>query len=347
MRIALVAPLYESVPPKFYGGTERVVAILANELVELGHDVTIFASGDSVTTAKLVPITQKSLRLDENCVDQLAPQILMVEKVFEDTSRFDLIHFHIDHVQLPYIRRHTIPALSTFHGRLDIPDLVPLYKEFREIPFSSISNSQREPLPWLNWQGTVYHGLRKDAFQFHPEHRGYLAFLGRISPEKGIENAVEIARRTGLQLKIAAKISDVDKKYFEEQIKHLFDDPFVEYVGEIDETKKDKFIGDAFATLFPIAWPEPFGLVMIESMACGTPVIAFRRGSVSEVMVEGQSGHIVTNVEEAVQAVKKLDSFDRRNCRRVFEERFLSTRMTRDYVKIYKRLIDHAKETAA
>jgi glycosyltransferase involved in cell wall biosynthesis len=342
-----VAPLYESVPPKLYGGTERVVSTLANELVELGHDVTLFASGDSVTKAKLVPITPKSFRLDPNCVDQLAPHILMVEKVYQDTNRFDLIHFHIVHLQLPYIRRHTIPALSTFHGRLDIPDLVPLYREFQEIPFSSISNSQREPLPWLNWQGTVYHGLKKDAFEFHPEHRGYLAFLGRISPEKGVEDAVEIAKRTGMQLKIAAKISEVDKKYFEEQIKHLFDDPIVEYNGEIDEVEKHAFLGNAFATLFPIAWPEPFGLVMIESMACGTPVIAFRRGSVSEVMVEGHSGHIVTNVEDAVQAVKKLESFDRRNCRRVFEERFLSTRMTRDYVKIYERLIDHAKETAA
>ena len=342
-----MAPLYESVPPKFYGGTERVVSILADGLVELGHDVTLFASGDSVTRAKLVPVTQKSLRLDEHCVDQLAPHILMVEKVFKDTSRFDLIHFHIDHLQLPYIRRHTIPTLSTFHGRLDIPDLVPLYKEFREVPFSSISNSQREPLPWLNWQGTVYHGLKSDAFQFHPEHRGYLAFLGRISPEKGIESAVEIAKRTGMKLKIAAKISEVDTKYFEEQVKHLFEDPIIEYIGEIPETEKDTFIGNAFATLFPIAWPEPFGLVMIESMACGTPVVAFRRGSVSEVMVEEFSGHVVTNVEEAVRAIKKLESFDRRNCRRVFEERFLSTRMTRDYVKIYERLIHHAKETAA
>jgi glycosyltransferase involved in cell wall biosynthesis len=347
MRIALVAPLYESVPPKFYGGTERVVSYLAEELVEFGHDVTLFASGDSVTRARLQPVTERSLRMDQNCIDHLAPHILMIEKVFQQADDFDFIHFHIDHLQLQLMRRHLVPALSTFHGRLDIPDLVPLYREFRDLPFSSISNSQREPLSWLNWQGTIYHGLRKDAFQFYPEHRDYLAFLGRISPEKGIDSAVEIAKRTGRKLKIAAKISQVDKNYFEQEVRHLLDHPLIEYLGEIDDSEKNAFIGNAFATLFPIAWPEPFGLVMIESMACGTPVIAFRRGSVPEVMSEGLSGHVVSNVEDAVQALKKLESFDRRNCRRVFEERFLSTRMTRDYVKIYERLIHHAKETAA
>jgi glycosyltransferase involved in cell wall biosynthesis len=347
MRIALVAPLYESVPPKYYGGTERVVSNLAEDLVNLGHDVTLFASGDSVTRARLIPVIEKSLRMDQNCIDQTAPHVLMVEKVFEDTSRFDVIHFHIDHFQLPLIRRHAIPALTTFHGRLDIPDLIPLYKEFREIPFSSISNSQREPLPWLNWQGTIYHGLRKEAFRLHQKSGDYLAFLGRISPEKGIDSAVEIAKKTGMKLRVAAKVSALDKNYYEEYVKPLFDHALIEYVGEIDETQKNQFLGEAFATLFPIAWPEPFGLVMIESMACGTPIIAFRRGSVPEVMIEGLSGHVVNNVEEAVQAIRKLDSFDRRNCRLVFEERYLSSRMTREYVKIYERLINHAKETAA
>jgi glycosyltransferase involved in cell wall biosynthesis len=347
MKIALVSPLYESVPPKLYGGTERVVFNLSEDLVDLGHDVTLFASGDSKTRARLIPVVPKSLRLDHDCMDQLAPHVMMMERVFDELPHFDLIHFHVDHIPLPLIRRHAIPALCTFHGRLDIPDIVPLYREFSEVPFTSISNSQREPLPWLNWQGTVYHGLKPEAFHFHPKAGDYLAFLGRIAPEKGLESAIEIAKRSGKRLKIAAKISDNDKKYFEEQIQHLLDHPLVEFIGEINEAEKDDFLGNAFATLFPINWPEPFGLVMIESMACGTPVVAFRRGSVPEVMADGRSGAIVSNVEEAVKAVKNLDSFDRQNCRQFFEERYLSIRMTRDYLKIYERLIDHAKETAA
>jgi glycosyltransferase involved in cell wall biosynthesis len=347
MRIALVAPLYESVPPKFYGGTERVVYTLAEELVNLGHDVTLFASGDSVTRAELVSITEKSLRLMNKCVDHIAPHMLMLEKVFADPDRFDLIHFHIDHLQLPLIRRHGIPALSTFHGRLDIPDIVPLYKEFRDLAFSSISNSQREPLSWLNWQETVYHGLIKETFHLRKKPGDYLAFLGRISPEKGVEHAIQIAKKAGMKLKIAAKVDDSDRKYFEKEIKPLIADPFVEYVGEVTEKQKDEFLGAAYATLFPVVWPEPFGLVMIESMACGTPVVAFRRGSVPEVMADSRSGFIVSGVEEAVDAIKRLDSFDREKCRQFFEERYTSSRMARDYVKIYQRLIDHARETAA
>jgi glycosyltransferase involved in cell wall biosynthesis len=347
MRIALVAPLYESVPPKFYGGTERVVYTLAEELVSLGHDVTLFASGDSVTSAKLVPVTKKSLRLDENCIDQLAPHILMIEKVFSDTSRFDLIHFHVDHMHLPLIRRHTIATVSTFHGRLDIPDLVPLYKEFRDVPFTSISNAQRGPLPWLNWQGTVYHGLKKNAFKLYDKREHYLAFLGRISPEKGIDTSIEIAKEFGMPLKIAAKLGKTDLDYFEEHIHHLLDHSLIEYIGEIDEQSKNDFLGNAFATLFPIDWPEPFGLVMIESMACGTPVVGFPRGSVPEILSDPATGRIVKNVNQAVDALKSLETFDRRKCRQVFEERFVSTRMARDYLTIYERLINHAKETAA
>jgi glycosyltransferase involved in cell wall biosynthesis len=290
---------------------------------------------------------EKSLRLDENCFDPLAPHIYMVEKVFQERGRFDLIHFHIDHLQLPLIRRHRAPALSTFHGRLDIPHLVPLYRQFNDLSFTSISNSQREPLSWLNWEATIYHGLRADAFRFRPGKGTYLAFLGRISPEKGVENAIRIAKSFGMNLKIAAKVAEADKEYFKNEIEPLLNDPSIDFIGEINDSEKDEFLGNAFATLFPICWPEPFGLVMIESMACGTPVIAFRRGSVPEVMVEGRSGSIVSDVEGAVSALKRLDSFDRTQCRQLFEEKYLSMRMTRQYLTVYERLIHHASETAA
>jgi glycosyltransferase involved in cell wall biosynthesis len=271
----------------------------------------------------------------------------MVEKVFQAAREFDLIHFHIDHLHLPLARRHPGPVLSTFHGRLDIPDLPRLYKEFRELPFTSISNSQRKPLSWLNWQGTVYHGLNPNVFSFRPKPGEYLAFLGRICEDKGIEHAIIIAKKFGMKLKIAAKVSDVDQKFFEEKIEPLIDDPLVEFIGEINEEQKDDFLGNAYATLFPIVWPEPFGIVMIESMACGTPVIAFPNGSVPEVMVDGESGYIVTNVDAAVDALKKLQSFDRQLCRNVFDERYTSRRMASDYLKIYDRLVDNAKQTAA
>ena len=346
MRIALVSPLYESVPPRLYGGTERVIYNLAEDLVDLGQDVTLFASGDSNTRAKLVAVVDRSLRLDPNSQDFIAPHVLMVEKVFQERNNFDLIHFHIDHFQLPLIRRYGIVALSTFHGRLDVPDIVQLYSEFRDLSFSSISNSQRTPLSWLKWQGTVYHGLKKDVFRPTFVPGNYLAFLGRISPEKGVEDAIEIARGSGMKLKIAAKVDDADKDYFESKIQPLLRHAEVEYIGEITEPEKNEFLGNAYATLFPVRWPEPFGLVMIESMACGTPVIAFRNGSVPEVMSD-RSGYIVNSVAEAVRAVERLRTFDRSGCRQYFEERFLSTRMTREYLEIYERLIDHATETAA
>jgi len=347
MRIAQVSPLFESVPPVFYGGTERVVFNLTEELIAMGHDVSLFASGDSHTNATLVPVVERSLRLDENCIDHIAPHILMIEKVFQRAKEFDLIHFHIDHLHLPLARGHSVPVLSTFHGRLDIPDLPPLYKEFRDLPYTSISNSQRIPLPWLNWEGTVYHGLNPSAFSFRPKSGKYLAFLGRICAEKGVEHAIVIAKKFGMNLKIAAKVSDVDQRFFEEKIEPLMDGSFVEFVGEIDEVQKDDFLGNAYATLFPIVWPEPFGIVMIESIACGTPVIAFPYGSVSEVMVQGESGYIVDDIDSAVEALRKLESFDRHRCRKVFEERYNSRRMAADYVKIYERLVSHAKQTAA
>lgn len=350
MKIAQVSPLYESVPPKLYGGTERVVSWLTEELVRQGHDVTLFASGDSVTTAHLVPITPRSLRLDAACQDEMAHIVLQLERVVAQASEFDFIHWHTDYYHYPLSRRLFTPHATTLHGRLDVPDLLPLYREFRNTPVISISNSQRQPLPWANWQGTVYHGMPPGMLQ--PSYRPgqYLAFLGRISPEKGVEKAIEIAKRVGMPLKIAAKVSKADTPYFEREIKPLLDHPLVEYLGEINELGKNAFLGNAYCLLFPINWPEPFGIVMIEAMACGTPVIAFPGGSVTEVMEERRSGYVVHNVDEAVQAVERLASLDRRLCRQVFEERFTSTRMARDYVAIYERLVAEAPvrlETAA
>jgi glycosyltransferase involved in cell wall biosynthesis len=339
MRIAQVAPLYESVPPSAYGGTERVVSHLTEELVRQGHDVTLFASGDSVTQAHLVPVCPQSLRLDPHCVDQLAHHILLLEQVFQDVSRFDIIHFHIDYLHFPLSRRAAIPHLTTLHGRLDIPDLAPLYREFREMPLVSISNHQREPLPWLNWRGTVYHGLPDDLFTFHERPGRYLAFLGRISPEKRVDRAIQVAREAGLPIKIAAKVDPADEDYFETAIRPLLKQPHVEYVGEIGEAEKDELLGNAYALLFLIDWPEPFGLVMIEALACGTPVIAERCGSVSEVIEDGVTGYIVDDPRAATQAVAQVATLNRRTCRAVFEERFTVSAMARNYVAIYERLV--------
>lgn len=340
MRIAQVAPLYESVPPKYYGGTERVVSYLTEELVRQGHEVTLFASGDSVTKAHLIAACRRSLRMDRHCLDQLAHHILMLEQVFKLRDRFDIIHFHIDYLHFPLTRAHRVPNLTTLHGRLDIPDLVPIYREFREMPVVSISNAQREPLPWINWQGTVYHGLPEDLYTYREEPGKYLAFLGRISPEKRVDRAIEIARKVGMEIKIAAKVDAVDRSYFEDVVEPLLKDPAVEYVGEIGEGEKDEFLGNAYALLFPIDWPEPFGLVMIEAMACGTPVIAYRKGSVPEVMEEGKTGFIVEGLEDAVKAVESVHTLSRKRCREVFEERFTAARMTRDYLSLYQRLLE-------
>lgn len=344
MRIAQVSPLYESVPPKYYGGTERVVSYLTEELVRQGHDVTLFASGDSLTKAHLVAPCRRSLRLDKHCIDQLAHHILMLEMVFKEPDRFDIIHFHIDYLHFPISRRYRTPHLTTLHGRLDIPDLVPLYQEFREVPVVSISNAQREPLYWLNWQGTVYHGLPEDLYTFREEPGKYLAFLGRISPEKRVDRAIEIAKRIGMPIKIAAKVDNVDKDYFEDVVEPLLRNPLVEYVGEIGEGEKDEFLGNAYALLFPIDWPEPFGLVMIEAMACGTPVIAYHRGSVPEVMEEGVTGFIVQGLEEAIEAVRRVSTLSRKRCREVFEKRFSASRMARDYLTIYQRLLERREK---
>ena len=338
MRIAQVAPLYESVPPKYYGGTERVVSYLTEELVRQGHEVTLFASGDSVTKAKLVAACRRALRLDRSCVDQLAHHMSLLEDVFHEAGRFDVLHFHVDYLHYSLSSRQSTPHVTTLHGRLDLPDLVPLYRRFRQIPVVSISDSQREPLAWINWLATVYHGLPEDLYTFRPGRGSYLAFMGRISPEKRVDRAIDIARRVGMDVRIAAKVDNLDRDYFDSSIAPLLREPKAEYVGEIGDGEKDEFLGNAIALLFPIDWPEPFGMVMIEAMACGTPVIAYRAGAVPEVIDEGVTGYVVENLEEAVRAVEQAAGLSRKRCRERFEERFSAARMTRDYLEIYRRL---------
>jgi glycosyltransferase involved in cell wall biosynthesis len=338
MRIAQVAPLYESVPPKYYGGTERVVSYLTEELVRQGHDVTLFASGDSVTNARLVPVTHRSLRLDKHCVDEVSHHVLLLEQVMEAQAEFDIIHFHLGYLHFPLARRLETPHVSTQHGRLDLPDLMGLYSAFRELPNISISNDQRRPMQWMNWVATVYHGLPEDLYQFHESPGSYFAFLGRISPEKRVDRAIEVAKRVGVPLKIAAKVDKIDVEYFETAIHPLLDHPLIEYVGEIGEGEKDEFLGNAGALIFPIDWPEPFGLVMIEALACGTPVIAFREGSVPEVLTHGVDGWIVSTLEDAVEAAAST-SIDRRRCRETFERRFSASRMAADYLAAFERVM--------
>ncbi len=338
MRIAQVAPLYESVPPKLYGGTERVVSWLTEELVAQGHEVTLFASGDSLTTARLIPICPEALRLNRGCIDQLAHHIHMLERVLREKGEFDLIHFHIDYLHFPLSRSEALAQVTTLHGRLDIPDLLPLYREFSEMPVISISDAQRRPLSCANWRGTVYHGLPEDSFVPYDEPGEYLAFLGRVSPEKGIEHAIEIAKRCGIPLRIAAKIDRADRDFFRNQIKPMLNDDLIQFIGEITETEKNEFLGNAMALLFPVNWREPFGIVMIEAMACGVPVIAYPRGSVPEIIEDGITGYLVKNVESAVNAVARIPELDRRSCRRRFEQRFTAKRMALDYLTIYQGL---------
>lgn len=337
MRIAQVAPLYESVPPKLYGGTERVVSYLTEALVQDGHDVTLFASGDSETSARLVPCCPKALRLNNyECTDQLAHHYVMLDEVMRRVEQFDIIHFHIDYMHFPLSKLSGLTQVTTLHGRLDLPDLVPLYRKYNAMPLISISLSQRKPLPWVNWIGNVYHGLPLNLLPFANGGGKYLAFLGRISSEKRLDRAIEIAKRVGMPLKIAAKVDRADRAYYEREIKPLLNAPGIEFVGEINEQQKGEFLGNAFAYLFPIDWPEPFGLTMIESMACGTPTIAFRRGSVPELIRDGVNGYIVDTVEQAVRAVEQSAGMDRAACRANFETRFSSKRMARDYVKLYE-----------
>jgi glycosyltransferase involved in cell wall biosynthesis len=339
MRIAQVAPLFESVPPRLYGGTERVVSYLTDESVRQGHEVTLFASGDSITLAELRPVCPRALRLEgKKIADPVAHLVRMLEMVAQEARDFDIIHFHVDYLHFPVTRRLKVPTVSTLHGRLDIPDVHPLFREFDEMPLVSISDAQRKPMAWANWIATVLHGLPENLYALHEKPGKYLAFLGRICPEKRVDRAIEIAKQMDMPLKIAAKVDPADRDYFETRVRKLLKNPLVEYLGEIGEREKSDFLGNAYALLFPIDWPEPFGLVMIEAMACGTPVIAFRRGSVPEIIEDGITGFVVENVNEAVQAIKRAQSFDRRICRRMFEERFSVRRMCSDYVSVYEQI---------
>jgi glycosyltransferase involved in cell wall biosynthesis len=342
VRIAQVAPLYESVPPHGYGGTERVVSYLTEELVALGHDVTLFASGDSVTRARLVPASERALRLDERCRDSLAAHFRLIGQVADAAARFDLLHFHIDYLHFPLTQHRAWPHLTTLHGRLDLPELGPLYRQFPAQPVVSISDYQRTPLPFANWVGTVYHGLPPDLHHYRADPGQYLVFLGRIAPEQRPDLAIEIARLAGMDLKIAAKVDRADRDYYEQVIRPLLRSagPHAEFIGEVGGQDKDELLGNACALLFPIDWPEPFGLVMIEAMACGTPVIAYRKGSVPEVLQDGVTGFIVDGVDEAVRAVGRVADLRRSECRRVFEERFSASRMARDYLKVYRRVLE-------
>ncbi|MDP9011699.1 MAG: glycosyltransferase family 4 protein [Pseudomonadota bacterium] len=338
MKIAQVAPLTEAVPPKFYGGTERVVAYLTDALVELGHDVTLFASGDSNTKAELTAIWPRALRLDPGVKDYFAPVFMELEMVARRAHEFDVIHAHLDYFGYPLLRRLGVPSVTTLHGRLDLPELAPLYGLYGDMPVVSISNSQRAPLPQANYVATVLHGLPQDLLQQGPGTGGYLAFLGRISPEKAPDAAIRIAAQARMPIKMAAKVDRVDEEYYKTTVEPLLPQGDIEFVGEIGEHQKGGFLGNAAALLFPIAWREPFGLVMIEAMACGTPVIAFNNGSVPEVLEDGLTGFIVENEQQAIEAVAQLGTLDRGRIRAEFERRFTAHHMAQNYLKLYSRL---------
>jgi glycosyltransferase involved in cell wall biosynthesis len=338
MKIAQIAPLWESVPPKMYGGTERIVSYITEELVRQGHEVTLFASGDSQTAASLRPPCPQSLRLHSGSINRDAPLIYMQEQALgAEAEQFDIIHSHLDFLSFPMSRRCPTPVLTTLHGRLDLPELVPIFQEYADMPVVSISDAQRMPLPHANWHGTVYHGL-PDLYTFHPNPGSYLAFLGRICPEKRPDHAIEIAKRLGMPLRIAAKVDPVDREYFETKIEPLLDHPLVEFIGEITDAEKSDFLGQAAAVLCTYDWPEPFGLVLIEALACGTPVFAYRRGSIPEIIEDGVTGFICDTLDEMVAAIDRLPSIQRQRCRDSFEARFTVQRMAEDYLALYERM---------
>jgi glycosyltransferase involved in cell wall biosynthesis len=339
MRIAQIAPLYESTPPRLYGGTERIVSWLTDKLVDLGHDVTLFSSADARTRAELVAVRDQAIRLDPALLkSDLAAHLSMLQEVRRRADEFDVLHFHVDMLHFPMFEDCAGRTLTTLHGRLDLKDLGEVYRRWPRYPLVSISHHQRRPLHFANWAGTVPHGLPETLHRPHPQPgAGYLAFLGRISPEKRPDRAIAIARASGVPLKIAAKVDAADRAYFHDEIRPLLDDPLVEYIGEIGDADKERFLGDAMALLFPIDWPEPFGLVMIEAMACSTPVIAWNCGAVPEVIDEGVSGFIVESEAEAVEAVRRLPQLDRRQVRATFERRFSAEIMASNYVDLYER----------
>lgn len=344
MRIAQIAPLYESVPPRLYGGTERVVSHLTEQLVKLGHDVTLFASGDSLTSANLVSPCPAALRLNSSCTDPLAYHMIGLDQVARRAASFDVMHFHLDYWHFPLTKSLHLPSVTTVHGRLDLPDLQPLYRRFHDLPFVSISLSQRLPIPNVNWIANIPHGYPATLFEPRFEPGDYLAFLGRISPEKRPDRAIRLALKSGMKLKIAAKVDRVDREYFESQIKPMLNTSLVEYIGEITDREKSEFLGNAYAYLFPIDWPEPFGLTMIEAMACGTPTIAFRCGSVPEILTHGVTGFIVDDMDSALAYLNRIPEIDRRTCRSIFEQRFTVERMTSDYLSVYKQFLGESTE---
>jgi glycosyltransferase involved in cell wall biosynthesis len=339
VKIALISPLYEAVPPKLYGGTERIVAYLADALVDLGHEVTLFASGDARTKAKLVAARDQALRLDPTPLkSDVAAHLSMLHTVRRRARQFDVIHFNIDPIQYPMFEDIASKTLTTLHGRLDLKDLPEMYRLWPSYRLVSISNHQRKPLAFANWAGTVYHGLPRNLLKFSPQGGDYLAFLGRMSPEKRPDRAIALAKRVGMKLKMAAKVDDADRNYFLREIEPLIDGNQIEFIGEINEKQKNEFLGNAAAMLFPIDWPEPFGLVMIEAMACGTPVIAWNCGSVPEVIDDGLTGFVVSSDDEAVAAIRCLDELDRTLVRSVFDKRFSNEVMARNYAAIYRRI---------
>ncbi|RJF99790.1 glycosyltransferase family 4 protein [Noviherbaspirillum saxi] len=338
MKIAQVAPVFERVPPKAYGGTERVISYLTEELVRQGHEVTLFASGDSITRARLLSAMEQSRRFDARDHEWLMYQTIAMDQVNSLATEFDVIHFHTDYLHFPLTRKLAVPHVTTLHGRLDLPQLVPLYRHFHDIPLVSISESQRLPLPGANWRATVHHGLPSDLYEFHPQSEGYFAFVGRISPEKRVDRAIEIAVRCERPLYIAAKVDKADEPYFNEQIKARLNHPLIEYIGEIGDQEKQRLIGNAAALLFPIDWPEPFGIVMIESFACGTPVIAYRHGSIPEILRHRATGFAVSNQEEAIAAATCIGEIDREVCRKEFEHRFTAKHMADNYLRVYQQV---------
>ncbi len=343
MRIAQISPLTEAVPPKLYGGTERVISWLTEELVAMGHEVTLFASGDSLTSARLEPMWPKALRLDGSVRDPYALHMMMIEKVARRAQEFDLLHFHLDYYPFSVMMRQHVPFVTTLHGRLDLPEHQPVFETFSSVPVVSISNAQRRPIHKANWVATVHHGLPKNLLTPQPTKPSYLAFLGRISPEKRVDRAIRIAERCGLPLKVAAKIDCADADYYKDEIEPLMGLPHVDFVGEISDAEKPDFLSGALALLVPIDWPEPFGLVMIEAMACGTPVIAYNRGSVPEIIQDGETGFVVEDEISAVGAVNNLPQISRDLVRKRFEERFSATRMAQDYLSLYRKMISEQK----